>query len=53
MDVEPYARGFQAINNNIPVIPPPHHQVPIADPPEGLHHAHHQAQPVYAMASVH
>ena len=37
MEEEPYAHahGYQAMNNHIPVIPPPNYQVPIAEPPKG------------------
>ena len=40
------------MNNHLPVIPPPHHQVPPAEPPEGYHHARHQGEPVYAVERV-
>ena len=52
MEEEPYAHGYQAMNNHIPVIPPPHYQVPIAEPPEGFHQVHSQGQPVYAVERV-
>ena len=35
MEEEPYAHGYQAMNNHIPVFPPSNYQVPIAEPPEG------------------
>ena len=52
MEAEPHAKGYQAMNNHLPVIPPPRHQVPLAEPPEGFHHARHQGQPVYAVENV-
>ena len=52
MEAEPYGQGYQAMNNHLPVIPPPHHQVPPAEPPEGYHHARHQGEPVYAVERV-
>ena len=42
----------QAMDNHIPVISPSDHQIPVAEPPKGFHHAHHQGQPVYAVERV-
>ena len=52
MEAEPYAKGYQAMNNHFPVIPRPHHQVPLAEPPEGYYHARHQGEPECAVERV-